>query len=103
MRTWLAVNFCVIVSFVLGTHSPARAAEPGDPLIGSWTVEYEGLKEVWTIKRDGTTWTAKCVYTEGDKVIGACHGANIKLTGDDLTFTQVYDKKPRPAWKDGAV
>jgi len=98
-----AVGSAIAFAAVCLLTASARTADSSDQFLGSWSGDVEGMKETWTFKLDGDTWSATCVYTEEDKTVGTCHGKNIKFAGGKLTFVQAYDKKPRAGWKDNAL
>ena len=85
---------------------PARAAEPGDDLLGGWTAvtQPDGFVEHWTFKKDNKgEWSVRCVYEKGGREVGSFHGENVKFADGALTFKQKFDTKPNPIWSDGAV
>jgi predicted secreted protein len=78
----------------------------GAELVGAWRgASGDGrFKETWTISRSNKgEWSASCIYLKGDKEAGASHGKDYKYADGSLTFALVFDKKPEPSWKDGAV
>ena len=78
--------------------------DPETRLVGSWEgpTSVGNLRDVWTIARDNGVWSVRGKYYDGDKETGACHGTEVKFSGDVLSFVHQYDKPPVPTWTSGA-
>jgi hypothetical protein len=86
---------------LVGQPAAARAASDGSELVGTWTCDVEGYKEIWTIKQDKNDWSITGVYTKDGQEVGSFVGANAKLLPNGvLEFVKDYVKKPNPTWPD---
>jgi hypothetical protein len=81
----------------------ARAAADGSNLVGNWTCDVDGYKEIWTIKHDTdkNEWSVTGVYQKDGQEVGSFAGRGIKLTaGGNLMLIKEYTVKPKSGWLD---
>ncbi len=86
---------------VVAVLAGGARAEPGDDFVGTWEGEGGGFKETWTIARDKGAWTVTGTFQSGGTEVGSFRAANVRLTGNTLSFRQDYIVKPRPNWSSG--
>ncbi|HVS37494.1 MAG TPA: hypothetical protein VMS17_18165 [Gemmataceae bacterium] len=77
----------------------ARAADT-DPFVGSWQVDHDGYREIWTIAKDKDDYTVNGVFNQNGAEVGSFKGADVKVADGKLTCSQNWIKKPEPTWSD---
>ena len=81
---------CIFTLVVCGFALPAvaAAAEPGDELVGDWerSIGAARIREVWHITRNGTRFTIRGDYLQGDKDVGTFRGEDVSFDAASKTL-----------------
>lgn len=79
---------------------PPAKPTPEDmkPFLGTWTGNAGGFPETWTFKDDNGQLAISAIYKRGEQVVGSWTGKDIKVAKGQVTFTEVWEKKPVRTW-----
>jgi len=74
-------------------------------VIGSFSGDIDGFKEIWTItKDDAGQWAVKGAFVKGDDEVGGFAGRNPTIKDGKLTFVQEFTQLPSGAvWVNGST
>jgi WD40 repeat protein len=84
---------------VTKTEPPAKP-KPEDmkQFLGVWNGNAGGFPEIWTFKEDNGQLVISAIYKRGNAVVGSWTGKDVKVTKGQVTFTEIWEKKPVPSW-----